>query len=153
MKRLYITALAICAIASQALAQDFHLTINNPSGIYKKGEKAIVTCHVDKALSDSLTVRISENNHQVSERRILANKAEFTVYEQAYDKNCAVMVEITQADGKTGGAGFVVAPEEFRSGYTEPADLMEYWENQKALLIFILCRAAGSLVRILFQTI
>ena len=134
MKRFYFTALAFCAITVSAVAQDFHLTINKQSGIYKKGEKAIVTCHVDKTLNDSLTVRISENNHQISEQRILPNKAEFTVYEQSYDKNCAVMVEITQADGKTGGAGFVVAPEEFKSGYKEPADLMQYWNNQKALL-------------------
>lgn len=134
MKRLYITALAFCAIAGSALAQDFHLTINNPSGIYKKGEKAIVTCHMDTMRNDSLTIRISENNNKISERRILANKADFIVYEQSYNENCAVMVEITQADGKMSGAGFVVAPEEFKSGYTEPADLMEYWDNQKALL-------------------
>lgn len=134
MKRLCSIALVICAIASPALAQDFHLTINNQSGIYKKGEKAVVTCHMDKMLNDSLTIRISENNHQVSERRMLADKAEFTVYEQSHDKNVAVMVEITGADGKMSGAGFVVAPEEFKAGYAEPADLMEYWDNQKALL-------------------
>lgn len=134
MKRLYITALAFCAIAASALAQDFHLTINNPSGIYKKGEKAIVTCNMDTMRDDSLTIRISENNNKISERRILANKADFIVYEQSYNKNCAVMVEIMQNDGKMSGAGFVVAPEEFKSGYTEPADLMEYWDNQKALL-------------------
>lgn len=134
MKRLFVLMVTICSIVTISLAQDFHLTINNQSGIYKKGEKAIVTCHLDKMLTDSLTVRISENNHIVSENQILPNKAEFTVFKQSYDKNCAVMVEITQADGKTGGAGFVVSPEEFKSGYREPSDLMQYWENQKVIL-------------------
>ena len=134
MKRLYISALAALAITGSVVAQNFHVTINKESGIYQKGEKAIVTCHVDEALTDSLTVRVSENNQLVSESRILPKQTEIKLLEQAYDKTCAVMVELVQADGKSGGAGFVVAPENFKAGYAEPADLMEYWDNQKAQL-------------------
>lgn len=83
MKRLLVLMVTICSIVTISVAQDFHLTINNQSGIYKKGEKAIVTCHLDKMLTDSLTVRISENNHIVSENQILPNKAEFTVFKQS----------------------------------------------------------------------
>lgn len=134
MKKLYISALAALAIAGSVEAQSFHVTINKESGIYQKGEKAVVTCHVDEALTDSLTLRISENNQVVSESRILPKQTEVKFLEQAYDKTCAVMVELVQADGKSGGAGFVVAPEDFKAGYAEPADLMSYWENQKSLL-------------------
>ena len=117
-----------------ASAQDFHVTINKETGIYRTGEKAVVTYHADKPLSDSLTLRISENNQLVSESRILPKGDDCKLYEKAYDKTVAVMVELVQADGKMSGAGFVVAPEGFKAGYPEPADLMAYWDNQKALL-------------------
>ena len=134
MKRFCFSALAALTIVGAVSAQDYHVTINKESGIYQKGEKAVVTMHADKALTDSLTLRISENNHVVSETRILPKTTDYQVYAKAYDQTCAVMVEIVQADGKMSGAGFVVAPEGFRGGYAEPADLMAYWDNQKALL-------------------
>lgn len=134
MKRLCLSTLAILSIVGSGVAQNFRLSINKESGIYQKGEKAQVTCHVEKIGTDSVTLRISENNQVVRENRILPKNADFTIFEQAYDKTCAVMVEVISAEGKTDGAGFVVAPEGFKSGYEEPADLMAYWDNQKAML-------------------
>ena len=134
MKRLCLSTLAILSIVGSGVAQNFRLSINKESGIYQKGEKAQVTCHVEKIGTDSVTLRISENNQVVSESRILPKNADFTIFEQAYDKTCAVMVEVISVEGKTDGAGFVVAPEGFKSGYEEPADLMAYWNNQKAML-------------------
>lgn len=133
MKKYGVITLLL-ALVSTLVAQDFHLRINNESGVYAKGEKAVVTCCMHGAVKETLTLRISENNQCVSESRIRLNSNETIVFEQAYDKTCAVMVELVSADGKTSGAGFVVAPEGFEAGYKEPADLVEYWDNQKALL-------------------
>ena len=84
MKRFCFSALAALTIAGAVNAQDYHVTINKESGIYQKGEKAVVTMHADKALTDSLTLRISENNHVVSETRILPKTTDFQVYAKAY---------------------------------------------------------------------
>ena len=54
--------------------------------------------------------------------------------EQSLDSTCAVSVEVKDCQGASASIGYVVAPEGFRAGYEEPADLMAYWDNLKAQL-------------------
>ena len=135
MKRFFtLILLALMANNISISAQKLRMTVNHENGIYAKGEKAVVTCHSDTAIVDTLTVRVYNNNRLTGTTRVLPTGADFEVFAQAYDSTCAVMVEVETGKKQKESAGFVVAPEGFRAGYTEPEDLMPYWENQKKLL-------------------
>ena len=110
------------------------LSINKESGIYEKGERAVVTCHTDIAPTDSLIVSVSYNNKVGKTFSILPVSTDFTVLEQSLDSTCAVSVEVKDCQGASASIGYVVAPEGFRAGYEEPADLMDYWGNLKQQL-------------------
>ena len=112
----------------------FNLSINKDSGIYEKGERAVVSCHTDIVPTDSLFVSVSYNNKVGQEFRILPTSTDFTVLEQALDSTCAVSIEVKERSGASASIGYVVAPEGFRAGYEEPADLMDYWDNLKQQL-------------------
>ena len=115
-------------------AGKYRLSINKESGVYEKGERAVVTCHAEPVPLDSLLVRVHYNNRVCREFRILPATADFTVMEQALDSTCSVTVELKEQTGKPEAIGYVVAPEGFRAGYDEPADLMAYWDNLKRQL-------------------
>ena len=115
-------------------AGSYRLSINKESGVFGKGERAVVSCHADPVPFDSLHVRVLYNNKVCREFRLLPSSADFTVLEQALDSTCAVTVEVKEHTGKPEAIGYVVAPEGFRAGYEEPADLMPYWDNLKKQL-------------------
>ena len=115
-------------------AGSYRLSINKESGIYEKGERAVVSCHADPVPFDSLHVRVLYNNKVCREFSMLPASADFNVLEQALDSTCAVMVEVKEHTGKPEAIGYVVAPDGFRPGYEEPADLMPYWDNLKKQL-------------------
>lgn len=113
---------------------EYHLDINKESGIYKKGEQAIVTCHTDIVPLDSVRVRVFHNNKLNREYSLLPATTDFTALEQILDSTCAVSIEVQENNGKPVSVGYLVAPEGFRAGYQEPSDLMPYWDNQRKLL-------------------
>ena len=125
--------LSLTIMPLSLMAQSFQLSLNKESGVYRKGERAVVTCRMDSLTGDSLTVRISRNNQLQREERICPQRAMITLFDAAIDSTCAVSLEVS-GKGEPEGIGFVVAPEGFRAGYKEPVDLMDYWNNQKALL-------------------
>ena len=115
-------------------AGTYRLEINKESGIYMKGEKAIITCHTDAVPLDSVRVRVYHNNQLNREYSLLPTTPNFITMEQTLDSTCAVSVEVHENNGKPSSIGYLVAPEGFRSGYSEPSDLMQYWDNQRKLL-------------------
>ena len=110
-----------CTIAMTVTAGIVGLSINKESGIYEKGERAVVTCHTDIAPTDSLIVSVSYNNKVGKTFSILPVSTDFTVLEQSLDSTCAVSVEVKDCQGASASIGYVVAPEGFRAGYEEPA--------------------------------
>lgn len=115
-------------------ASSYRLSINKESGVYEKGERAVVSCHAVPMPFDSLHVRVLYNNKVCREFSLLPSSTDFTVLEQALDSTCAVMVEVKEHTGRPEAIGYVVAPDGFRAGFEEPADLMSYWDNQKQQL-------------------
>ena len=115
-------------------AGTYRLEINKESGIYRKGEKAIITCHTDAVPLDSVRVRVYHNNRLNREYSLLPTTHDFIAMEQTLDSTCAVSIEVHENNGKPSSIGYLVAPEGFRSGYSEPSDLMQYWDNQRKLL-------------------
>ena len=132
MKRIFLSFIISTATIPLA-AQSFTLSLNKESGIYGKGERAVVTCHMDSLTLDSLSVRVFYNNKVQQEKRLLPQNQEFTLFDGTIDSTCAVSLEVI-GKGRPDGIGFVVAPEGFKAGYEEPSDLMDYWDNQKRLL-------------------
>lgn len=110
------------------------LELSHESGIYQKGERAVVACYADAVPMDSVCVRVQYNNKVGREFCIMPTIAHFNALEQALDSTCAVSVEVWEKGGKPEAIGYVVAPEGFHAGYDEPADLMTYWDNQKKQL-------------------
>ena len=135
MKAKYKVALLFVALSATMTlaAQSFQLSLNKESGVYGKGERAVIMCQMDSLTADSMTVRMWVNNQLQREEQILPQHQAFALFDAAIDSTCAVSVEVSGKDAPE-GIGFVVAPEGFRAGYEEPADLMDYWNNQKMLL-------------------
>lgn len=127
-----ITILLACS--AQLSAQNIRLAINHDDGVYRLGENVKVTCIAKELPHDTLTINIYSNNQKRQTTRILPADKQFTVLEQPFDSTCAITVELLGSNKLKESVGFVVAPEGFKAGYDEPADLMAYWDNQKRLL-------------------
>ena len=127
-----ITILLACS--TQLSAQNIRLAINHDDGVYRLGENVKVTCIAKEQPHDTLTLNIYSNNQKRQTTRILPADKQFTVLEQPFDSTCAITVELLGSNKLKESVGFVVAPEGFKAGYDEPADLMAYWDNQKRLL-------------------
>lgn len=131
------------AAASFTPDEPFTLSIDNPSGRYSRNQKATIKCSFEMPLLDTFTVRIYKNSKVVSEDKLcLASRtdggwkipSEVTLLEQSYDETCHVYVEMESKKYATRGVGFLVEPEGFRPAYSEPADMMQWWEKQKKQL-------------------
>ncbi len=133
MKKIFATLVLGLTVLLPINAQTYHLDINKASGVYEKGEKAVVRYHAESVPTDSVTVVVSYNNTIRKTFSLLPSSKDFTVFEEALDSTCAVSLELKVGEA-TEGIGYVVAPEGFKAGYEEPADLMAYWDNQKRLL-------------------
>lgn len=147
MKRILSTIVlaALAALQLTAAGPQFKLSINSETGIYQKNSKATITCQFTEPVTDSLTVRIYKNSHMLEQKKIWPAERTakgweipetITLLEGSYDETCAVYVEVMQGKDfrSNQGIGFVVAPEGFQTGYTEPADMMSWWNKQKKQL-------------------
>lgn len=65
MKTSLLTAVLCIFIAYSTLAQGFKLQQNHETGIYKSGEKILVTAILNRKTNDSLLVKIWKNNDQL----------------------------------------------------------------------------------------
>lgn len=133
MKRIFVIIVLGLFALLHIDAQTYHLEINKASGVYEKGEKAVVSYHAEAVPKDSISVCVSYNNRVRKLFTLLPHSKDFTVFEEALDSTCAVSLEMKTGEA-TEAIGYVVAPEGFQAGYKEPADFMAYWDNQKRLL-------------------
>lgn len=112
----------------------YRLVLDKDNPIYEKGEKVTVSCDMNGVPSDSMVLKISVNNNVIEQFKVLPDRGKTVLFEKSYDETCAVSVELQGRPGQNEGIGFVVSPEGFKTGYEEPADLLEYWNNQKKQL-------------------
>lgn len=124
-----LLAFILCVLFAFTADAQFRMTLNSETGIFEKGQRAMITLVPDSGFSDTLQVRIYRNN-QVVERRKIAPSEAVSLVNGKYSETCAVFAEVQQGN-ETKGIGFVVAPGGFEPGYEEPKDLMEYWYEQK----------------------
>lgn len=110
------------------------LSLDHSSGVYALGQSCRVSGSFSGNLDEQLKVRILVNNQPSDSFNIRPMDGEMVLYEDACDATRAVMVEISGANLELKQIGYVVAPEGFEAGLEEPSDLMDYWNNQRALL-------------------
>jgi len=128
---------AMSCVTMAALAQwqpvpAFALELNKESGVYAKGEKVELTLLPQEGAPDSLYFKIYRNNAVIEQGYVPAMEPVKLVNE-SFSESCAMYAEVSTSSRGFGavGKGFAVAPEEIEAGYEEPADLMQYWMEQK----------------------
>lgn len=140
MKKTLILALALLACASSLRAADVFtgvaLTLNSKDGIYQKGDTVKVSARLVDECTAELELYVTDGGKKVLLQDIALSRDSTVVYSGVYDSPKSIMVFVRNKAKKSdnSGVGFMVAPEEFRPGFDEPADFMEYWDAQKKAL-------------------
>lgn len=144
MKRILCTIASLLIAASMMAGEpQFKLNLNNASGIYSMGSKAVVSCCFEAPVTDSLSITIYRNSKPIDQFKLSPVKegphgwsipSDLRIFEGSYDETCHIMVEVKQTEELSRRIGFVVAPEGFRTGYEEPADMKAWWDKQKKQL-------------------
>jgi len=134
MKKLICLAAALLAVTfayGQRFMENVTLSLDKgPEGIYAKGEKIRVIA--ETAEETPALVKVYINGHYRRQREITVPAGRSTVFSGSFDEATALMVRLADpADPKDSTTiGAVVAPEEFRPGFEEPADFRKFWKKQ-----------------------
>ena len=123
--------LAVCAAYGQSFLESVNLSLDKGfEGVYAKGETVKVFADVEKDTPALVKVYLNGKFMSVRETMLPAGKSE--VFSGSYDEAAALMIRIAnpsdQNDSTTVGA--IVAPEDFRPGFEEPADFCRFWRKQ-----------------------
>lgn len=134
-----LCALVACLLSStfagaQGKYKNVELTLEHKDGRYGKNETVEVWALKLEEDGEQLLLNIQENGTRVVNKAPLELKTgeKTKILSQAYDQPTAVMVQVVpKGDTKIfSSVGFIVAPEEFRPGFEEPADFCDYWNAQ-----------------------
>ena len=123
--------LAACAAYGQSFLESVRLYPDKGfEGVYAKGDTVKVFAEVDKETPALVKVYKNGQFTGVSETVLPEGRSE--VFRGTYDEAAALMIRLAnpsdQKDSTTVGA--IVAPEEFRPGFEEPADFRDFWAKQ-----------------------
>jgi cephalosporin-C deacetylase-like acetyl esterase len=107
---------------------------SNPSGIYRKGEKIVITATTGRISDDSIHIRILKNNvHAISRLAFKQTSLSFPVFEGSFEEPCSIIAEVTSKDASA-STGLVVAPELLGPGMPYPDDFKAFWKEEKKRL-------------------
>ena len=134
MKKIASCFLALLAFGTaygQSFLENVHLSVNNGfEGVYSKGDTVKVYAEVGK--DTPAVMKIYQNGYFKEERNCLLSAGKNEVFCGAYDEATSLMFRLADpshpSDSTTVGA--IVAPEEFRPGFDEPADFQAFWKKQ-----------------------
>ena len=123
--------LAVFTVYGQSFLEDVSLSLDKGiEGVYAKGDTVKVFAEVEQATPALVKVYQNGQFKGVSETVLPPGKSE--VFHGTYDEAAALMIRLAnpadQNDSTTVGA--IVAPEEFRPGFEEPADFRKFWKKQ-----------------------
>ena len=123
--------LAVFTVYGQSFLEDVSLSLDKGiEGVYAKGDTVKVFAEVGQMTPALVKVYQNGQFQGVSETVLPAGKSE--VFRGTYDEAAALMIRLAnpadQHDSTTVGA--IVAPEEFRPGFEEPADFRRFWRKQ-----------------------
>ena len=118
------------------VSQQLELNVNSSDGRFAKGEQIVFTARAKEDISVPLTMVAFREGLEFESRDIVLTEETQTVYTCSSDAAASWIVRLCPRGDldKFLTIGAVVAPEEFRTGFYEPADFVTYWENEKAAL-------------------
>lgn len=133
------TGVAHSTATAQTVQDNFHkyadaltLDISKKDGVFAKGEE--ITVYATSEVDTTATVRILRDAHfpEGSYNVKLQKGRKTGIFTKTYDRPIHIMLQVGSEDGKDSDqAGFIVAPEEFRTGYSHPKDFRKFWNRQK----------------------
>jgi cephalosporin-C deacetylase-like acetyl esterase len=134
MKTSLLTAILCIFIVCSTLAQGFKLQQNHETGIYKSGEKILVTAILNRGTNDSLLVKVWKNNDQLFIKSgILPTKDTVEILTTTLKELCSLRIEVSQKENKQ-LIGLIVDPYKLQPGTEYPRNLKKYWDQEKAAL-------------------
>lgn len=112
------------------------ISVNKEDGKFAKGEKIVFSGKLDIDDKYPLGMTIFEEGLPIDSTDIELNGADRVLYECSATSAKSFMIHVHPRGDRSKSlyVGAVVAPEEFVPGFSEPADFVEYWDNQKAAL-------------------
>lgn len=139
MRRLFFSLALILAIGVQA-QNPKHFTavdvsVNSSDGIYQKGDTVYVYAEVPADYAGKeIMMTVNENYKEVLNQTIVLSEGSNLIYKAAYSSPMHGILALSPKleSKKTCRVGWLVSPEEYRPGFTEPGDLMEFWNDQIA---------------------
>lgn len=134
MKKIVCILLALLAFGAaygQHFLTDVHLSVNHGfEGVYSKGDTIKVFAEVGE--DTPAVMKIYQNGYFKEQRECPLTAGRNEVFRGTYQEAAALMFRLADpsnpADSTTVGA--IVAPEEFRPGFEEPADFQVFWKKQ-----------------------
>ena len=128
------TKLALASESNASTKAHIHLSINSESGVYGKGDTVKVFAILERPFDRPLSIRVNSSGKRIytnNKFRVTSSDSS-VVYSGCFNEACAVTVAVGDYDDRSSfkTIGFVVSPEDFMPGFSEPKDLVEFWEKQ-----------------------
>ncbi|MBD5781333.1 acetylxylan esterase [Pelagicoccus sp. NFK12] len=113
-------------------AASIELSLNQPSGLYDKGEEVALTIKGEGLSSAPLQLTIQKNNQEILSQK-LAFSADSATHTLSYSFNDpgSLIFEVSHGDASD-SIGILIAADTLQPGSPRPADFDAYWSKQKA---------------------
>src|SRR5674476_561480 len=130
---LLATILSSC-IFTIAQGQNIELKQTNESGIYKTGQKVLVTLFLKDHATDSVSVKIRRNHReQLSEQKFKFIGDTLLIFNETMNAPSSIIFE-AGTKSETASIGLIVDPERFMPSTKRPKDFDQFWRNEKKAL-------------------
>ena len=134
MKKIICSVFSLFVAVILAAQAPVHLELNSEAGVYSKGETVEVYASLNEDFDIPLSMRVTCSGKRVTsanDLQLSVNEKKL-IYRGSFDKASAINVSVGNPAERNSfkTIGFVVSPEEFRPGFTEPDDLMIFWQSQ-----------------------
>lgn len=110
------------------------LSIDSKDGRYAKNVEVPVYGQLVEGKEGTFNISVMANGKVIEQLENVTLTAERKeIYRGSFDKATSVIVKakaLDSEDKRFSTVGFVVGAEDFRPGYEDPADLMEFWAKQ-----------------------
>ncbi|MBO4595149.1 MAG: acetylxylan esterase [Bacteroidales bacterium] len=134
MKRILAAFLLIIATSgakAQTFLESVYLSVDKGmEAVYAKGDTIRVFAETDR--ERPAVLKLFLNGKPQSENEVLLKAGRTEVFRVASDEAVALMFQLADKENRKDSTrvGAIVAPEDFRPGFEEPADFREFWEEQ-----------------------
>ena len=137
IKRIILVSAALVVLFWPVSAQDvcrlITLRTDSLTGIYAKGDTVRVFAEVTTIPDKPISVNVFLNGYRensLSRYTPDFRLGENLIYEGVFDEPAQVMVSLFAEGSDERLCGFLVAPEEFKPGFEEPEDLLDFWNRE-----------------------